>query len=145
MNIQVAVTIDAQPEVVWHTIEPVERHVDWMADAVSITFTGPTTRGAGTSFDCLTRVGPFRTMDHMVITEWEPARTMGIEHRGVVRGEGRFTLQPDGDNRTRFTWRQRLQLPAWMGGRVGEVVAKPVLTKVWRRNLARLKTLVEGT
>jgi hypothetical protein len=32
-----------------------------------------------------------------------------------------------------------------MGGRVGEVVAKPVLTKVWRRNLARLKTLVEGT
>jgi polyketide cyclase/dehydrase/lipid transport protein len=133
------------PQVVWSTIEPVEHHVDWMADAVSITFTGPTTRGAGTAFDCLTRVGPFRTTDHMVITEWEPGRAMGIEHRGAVTGHGRFTLQPDGDHRTRFTWRERLRLPMWMGGRFGEVIAKPVLMNMWQRNLARLKALVEGT
>ena len=145
MNIEVGVTIHAAPDVVWQTIEPVERHVDWMADAESITFTSPTTRGTGTSFDCLTRLGPFRTTDHIVITEWEPARVMGITHRGAVTGEGRFTLQPDGDDGTRFTWRERLRLPAWMGGRAGEVIAKPVLIKVWRRNLARLKTLVEGT
>ena len=90
MNIEVGVTIHAAPDVVWQTIEPVERHVDWMADAESITFTSPTTRGTGTSFDCLTRLGPFRTTDHMVITEWEPARVMGITHRGAVTGEGQL-------------------------------------------------------
>ena len=76
------------------SIEPIERHVDWMADAESITFTSTTQRGVGTRFDCLTRVGPFRTTDRMTVTEWEPGRAMGIEHRGVVTGRGRFTLAP---------------------------------------------------
>jgi len=94
MRIRVGVTIDATPAVVWRTVEPIERHVDWMTDAATITFTGRQTRGVGTAFDCLTKVGPFRLVDRMVVTEWAPAKTMGIEHRGVVSGRGRFTLRP---------------------------------------------------
>ena len=47
VKIKVGVVIDAPPEVVWRTVEQIERHVDWMADAVSITFTGtrPQRRG----------------------------------------------------------------------------------------------------
>ncbi len=64
-----------------------------MVDAESIRFTGPQTRGVGTSFDCVTKVGPIRLTDRMTVIEWEPGRRMGIEHHGLVTGRGRFSLR----------------------------------------------------
>ncbi len=143
MRIRIGVTIAAPPAEVWRVIEPIERHVDWMADAVSITFTSAMRRGVGTRFECVTRVGPLHTTDRLVVTEWEPGRVMGIEHHGVVTGRGRFTLGRRPRGRTRFTWTEELAFPWWMGGRVGALAAKPVLRAVWRRNLRRLKHLIE--
>ena len=143
MKIRVGIKIDAPPEVVWRTVESIERHVDWMTDAVSITFTGSSTRGVGTRFDCVTRIGPFRTTDRMTVTQWTPRRAIGIEHRGVVTGRGRFTLSRRGRNHTRFTWTEKLKFPWRMGGPVGALAAKPILRAVWRRNLRTLKRLVE--
>jgi carbon monoxide dehydrogenase subunit G len=144
MKIKVAVMIDAPPEVVWQTVEQIENHVDWMADAVSITFTTLEHRGEGTEFDCVTRIGPIRTTDRMLITQWTPRRAMGIKHQGVVTGWGRFALSRRKGNTTRFTWTERLKFPWWMGGRIGALAAKPILRKVWTRNLTNLKAIVEG-
>ncbi len=69
---------------------------------------------------------------------------MGIEHRGLVTGRGRFTLRRRRGDRTQFTWTERLTFPWWMGGAVGAFAAKPVLRAIWRRNLRRLKTIVEA-
>lgn len=122
---------------VWAAVRDIESHVQWMSDARSITFTSPTT------FDCLTVVGPFRTVDRMEIVSWEEGRTMGIRHVGLVRGEGRFVLTPIGEGEsTRFTWDERLRFPWWLGGPVGAALAKPVLRRIWRRNLADLRALV---
>ena len=109
-------------------------HVEWMEDAVAIRFTSPTT------FDCETRVGPFRTLDRMTITEWRPGRAIGISHVGLVKGRGRFTLSWAGPGRTRFTWSEELDLP-WF---FVPPVARVVLRRVWRRNLRNLKRLVES-
>lgn len=143
MRIEVAIDIDAPPATVWAVLEPVESHVEWMADAERITFRTEQRRGVGTEFECLTRVGPLSTTDVMTVTEWEPEAVMGIEHRGVVIGLGRFTLRPLAANRTRFRWEEELHLPVWMGGRVGEIAAKPILTRIWNGNLRRLRTRVE--
>jgi hypothetical protein len=67
---------------------------------------------------------------------------MGIEHRGVVTGTGRFTLTPT-DTGTRFCWREQLTFPWWMGGTAGGALAKPALRHVWRGNLERLRALIE--
>jgi carbon monoxide dehydrogenase subunit G len=142
VRIRIGTTIAAPPAEVWCVIEPVERHGEWMTDAESIRFTTAQTRGVGTAFDCVTRVGPFRTTDHMAIVEWDAPRAMGIEHRGVVTGAGRFTLDPE-DTGTRFTWSEQLTFPWRMGGPVGAFLARPVLRTIWRRNLRRLKGLVE--
>ncbi len=100
VSIRVGITIDAAPDAVWSVVEPIEHHVDWMADAESIRFTTAQTRGVGTAFDCVTKVGPIRLTDRMSVTEWEPGRAMGIEHRGVVTGRGRFTLERRDGGRT---------------------------------------------
>jgi hypothetical protein len=144
MRLRVGITIGASPAEVWRVIESIEHHPDWMVDAVSITFTSTTRRGVGTRFECLTRVGPFRTTDRMTVTEWDPGRAMGIEHLGVVTGRGRFRLRGHRHRRTRFTWTEELTFPWWMGSTVGAFAAKPVLRHVWRRNLRRLKQLIEN-
>lgn len=145
MGIVVSVEIDATPERVWDVVEPVERHVDWMHDAVAIRFTTEQTRGTGTEFLCDTKVGPFKLVDRMEITEWEAGRVMGVRHTGLVTGSGRFTLEPiDLGRRTRFTWAEDLVFPWWMGGPIGAWVGgKIALGPIWRRNLRNLKRLVE--
>ena len=119
-------------------------HVVWMADA-SLSVTTAQHSGVGTAFDCRTQIGPIRLVDAMSITQWVPGESMGVEHRGVVRGSGVFTLRRIGDRRTRFLWEERLTFPWWLGGPLGQVFGRPVLTRIWRGNLTRLKRMVEGT
>ena len=142
-RITVGTELEASPEKVWEIVRHVEDHVDWMHDAVAIRFTSPTTSGVGTTFDCDTKVGPFRLTDRMEITEWVDARTMGVRHVGVVTGTGAFTLEPLGTDRTRFTWSERLVFPWWMGGPIGAWFGGFVLRLVWKRNLRELRAIVE--
>ncbi len=144
MRMRVCTTIAAPPEVVWSEIEAIEDHPRWMTDAVSITFSDDRRRGVGTEFACLTKVGPFFTTDRFVVTAWEPAQRMAIEHRGAVKGDGEFVLRSRLGRRTRFCWREHLRFPWWMGGPVGALVAWPVLRLVWRRNLRRLRGRIEA-
>ena len=152
MSLRVETTIHASPEAVWAHLEDVASHVEWMADAVAIEFLTDRRRGTGTRFACLTRVWVFRTTDIMEITEWSPPRVMGVRHTGAVSGDGRFELHPaaasgsDGPGgSTTMTWTERLYFPWWMGGPLGATLARPVLRRIWRANLTRLKTLVEAT
>ena len=144
VRIAVATGIPATPDVVWAAIEDLGSHTAWMADAERITFVTDQRAGVGTAFDCLTVVGPLRTTDRMTVTEWEPGAVMGIRHAGSVTGTGRFTLEPS-PRGTRFRWSEELTFPWWLGGPVGEVAGKPVLTAVWRRNLDRLRAYVVET
>lgn len=145
-HIEVGIDLDASPQQVWKIVEPVERHVDWMADAVAIRFVNDQTRGVGTAFLCDTKVGPIKLTDRMEITEWIPEKVMGVRHVGVVTGTGRFTLTPiDSGTRTRFVWAEELKFPWWLGGRLGELIGgKLVMGLIWRRNLRELKKIVES-
>ncbi len=144
--IAVSIVIDALPDDVWKVLEPVERHVDWMADAEAIRFTTGQTRGVGTKFLCDTKVGPIRMTDPMEITEWEPGHAMGVRHTGIVSGVGRFTLSQRGPRSTNFIWRENLTFPWWLGGPIAGVLGgKVVLKFIWNRNLKALKQLVEAT
>lgn len=144
-RIYVSTVIDAPPDEVWRVVEPIERHVDWMADAEAIRFEGDQTRGVGTRFVCDTRVGPLRLTDRMEITEWEPGRAMGVRHTGLVTGSGRFTLDRAVDGGTLFAWEEELRFPWWMGGRLGELVGgRLVLRQIWKRNLRALQRIVDA-
>lgn len=143
-SIYVSIVIDAPPAAVWATVEPVERHVDWMADAEAIRFEGAQTRGVGTRFVCDTRVGPLKLADRMEITSWVPEREMGVRHQGLVTGTGRFTLTASADGGTLFAWEEELRFPWFLGARLGELIGgQLVLKAIWRRNLRSLKQLVE--
>ncbi len=136
-RVRVSTTIGAPPADVWADIRDIGRHVEWMHDAESITFSSGQREGVGTRFTCATRIGPLRTSDRMVVTEWAEGKQMGIRHEGVITGQGRFSLAPQGRG-THFTWDEELRFPWWLGGPIGAWAAAPLLAFVWRRNLRAL-------
>jgi len=144
-RIQVSVDIAASPDHVWNVVEPIERHIDWMTDAVAIRFKTDQTRGTGTEFFCDTKVAFISLVDEMTITSWIPGKAMGVTHTGVVTGTGEFTLSPIGNGHTKFTWTEELVFPWWLGGPIGAFVGGQIVMKaIWRRNLRTLKALAEA-
>ncbi|MDE2716193.1 MAG: SRPBCC family protein [Chloroflexota bacterium] len=141
VTIGVSTTVPAAPSVVWEDLRHIDRHIEWMSDAESIRFLTDDTEGVGVRFECVTRLGPMRLIDRMEVTGWRDARAMGIRHHGVVSGVGEFRLTPcaapDGAVHTHFEWSETLRFPWWMGGAIGAVVARRVLSAVWARNLRR--------
>ena len=141
VTIRISTSVPAAPSVVWEDLRRIERHVEWMSDAESIRFLTDDTEGVGTRFECVTRLGPLRLIDRTEVTDWRDGVVMGIRHHGVVSGVGQFRLTPlttpGGEAHTRFEWNETLRFPWWMGGPIGAVMARPVLSAVWARNLRR--------
>lgn len=136
-------TIHAPISSTWAELRVVERHVEWMADAASIAFHSDQREGVGTTFTCLTKVGPLRLRDVMTVTEWDDESRMSVRHQGLVTGEGTFELTPRGEQ-TFITWTERLRFPLWLGGPIGELIARPLFHLIWRGNLRRLAQIVEN-
>ena len=145
MSIRVSIVLRAPIEHVWNVVEPIERHVDWMADAVAIRFKTDQTRGIGTQFFCDTQVWKIKLVDEMTITSWIPQKEMGVTHTGVVTGTGVFTLEAVDAGSTRFTWTEKLTFPWWLGGPIGALVGGQIVMKaIWRKNLRGLQRIVES-
>jgi carbon monoxide dehydrogenase subunit G len=122
--------VRADVETVWDHLADIAAHVEWMADARSIRFTSATTEGVGTTFECVTKVGPLRLVDRMEVTEWVPEQAMAVRHTGIVTGSGRFTLAPKGP-RTELAWTEELSFPWW----IPSLPASFVMKQIWRWNL----------
>jgi hypothetical protein len=140
-RIRVSTTLPAPPAAVWAEVSDLASHVRWMAEAESLRVTTRPRAGVGTTMEVATRVGPFRLTDVLEVTEWRPRRAIGVRHVGIVGGTGRFTLRRRWlrPGSTRFTWEEQLVFPARLGGPVGAALAAPVLRRVWKGNLRRLR------
>tara|TARA_B100001559_G_scaffold313531_1_gene312682 strand:+ start:1852 stop:2343 length:492 start_codon:yes stop_codon:yes gene_type:complete len=143
-NISVETIIEASLEEVWESVANIQSHVNWMDDAVSIDFIGDRQQGIGTTFDCETKIGPFKLTDRIEITEWVESKTIGVSHKGLVSGSGQFTLLQLDPIRTTFTWEESLVFPFWMGGPLRNPIGKKILESVWKQNLKNLKELIES-
>jgi len=141
-RIQISQVIDRTPSEVWNEMRHIERHVNWMHDAVEIRFTSDSREGIGTSFICLTKVGPFKTQDVMTITDWRDNEVMGVTHAGIVKGSGKFTITPHNPG-SLVKWEEKLEFPSWALGSLGALLAKPILRLIWTKNLENLKRIID--
>ena len=137
-GIEISKTINAAVEAVWAELERVEKHSEWMTDAIDVRFDDEQRRGVGTRITVATKVGPFRTADRMEFVRWDPLAAMGVRHRGLIGGEGVFTLTANDDATTTVTWREDLEFPWYLGRSLGAWLARPVLRHIWRGNLENL-------
>lgn len=140
----VEVVINRDDVQVWKHLSDIGQHCSWMLDAKEIRFTSSSHAGVGTTFDCLTQVGPLRMTDRMEIIEWQKGRAIGVRHVGAVTGLGRFVIRSLGPDETEVTWTERLTFPKWSVPIITGPIIRTVLHRVWTHNLQHLKRIVES-
>jgi len=129
-------------QVVWERLADIASHASWMKEATSIEFMTSQHTGVGTIVDVPTRVGPFATTDRIEFTAWNEPSDLAVRHSGVVSGTGTFMLDEMGPSLTTVTWQESIGLTHRLGGRLGELLARPIITRIWERNLRDLETQI---
>ena len=114
-TISVSTIIDKSLNDVWSEVSILKNHTNWMKDAVNIEFLDEKTQGLGTKMKVLTKVGPIKLFDYMTVTEWIDKKSIGVDHVGIVTGKGKFTLEELSSEQTKFTWKETLKFPIYLG------------------------------
>ena len=134
------VDVDAPAEVTWAAVVDWAAQGDWM---LGTRVSGG--HGVGARVEAFTGVGRLGFADVMEITLWQPPRACHVRHLGrVVRGTGAFEVEPRGDGRSRFVWREDLDLPLGLLGRVGWPLVRPFFAYGVQLSLRRFARSVEA-
>lgn len=143
--IQIALHIEIarRPEAVWPFLVDWERLDVWMQEASDFRVIGSQREGVGVEAEATVRIAGITTRDRIRVTQWQPPAVLEMAHLGWVEGIGYMELSPIERGSDLF-WRETL-LPPWgWAGRIGMLMARPLMRRIFRRDLLRLKELVEA-
>lgn len=131
-------------DVVWHLITDWEHQGDWMLEASDFVVVSAVRDGVGVEAEATINIGGITTRDRIRVAAWEPNKHLRIEHLGWVSGTGDIYLTPLGRRQTHLFWREELTPPLGIVGAVGMTVFKPVMGRIFRRDLRVLAGLVRA-
>jgi hypothetical protein len=140
--IELASTMPGPPASVWTLITDWEHQDDWMLEASDFVVTSPHREGTGVTAEATITIGGISTRDAIEVVAWEPEEHLAIEHQGWVSGRGELHLTPLGADRTHLYWIEHLFPPLGILGTVGLLGFKPLMERVFRRDLRVLEGLV---
>ena len=135
--------IPAPPDVVWRLVTDWERQGEWMLEASDFVVTSPHREGLGVEAEATITIGGIRTRDPIRVIGWEPGHRLAIEHLGWVSGYGEIYLTPSGPGRSHVFWREELTPPLGILGAIGLSLFKPVMKRVFERDVRVLTRLAE--
>ena len=144
VSIEVAQTVPGPPPIVWELITDWEHQDDWMLEASDFKVISEQREGVGVEAEATIKIGGITTRDVVRVTGWEPNRRLAIEHEGWVSGHGEIHLTPLGNDRTHIFWREELTPPIGMLGAVGLTAFKPLMARIFKRDLRVLSGLVRA-
>ena len=129
------------PERVFAALVDWETQGQWMV-GTQVHADGPA-QGLGGRLSAFTGVGRVGFLDTMEIVEWQRPRLVRVRHTGdVVMGDGVFEVLALPDGRSRFVWREELELPLGAVGRAGFAVVRPFFAAGVDRSLRTFARLV---
>ena len=133
--LEMETTVPAPPEVVWRLITDWERQGDWMLEASDFVVTSPHREGVGVEAEATIKIAGIKTRDKVRVTGWDPPRRLAIEHLGWVSGAGEIYVVPSGPGRSHLFWREELYPPLGLLGALGLTVFKPLMRRIFVRDL----------
>jgi hypothetical protein len=138
------VDVDAPVEATWAAAVDWARQGEWML-GTRVRPTAGNGQGVGARLEAFSGIGPVGFVDPMEITLWQPPRACHVRHLGrVVKGTGAFEVEPRGDGRSRFHWREDLDLPLGVVGRLGWLLVRPLFAYAVQLSLRRFARLVRA-
>ncbi|MDQ3620617.1 MAG: SRPBCC family protein [Actinomycetota bacterium] len=142
--LEMAATLPGPPEVVWDLITDWEHQDDWMLEASDFVVLGSQREGIGVEAEATIKIGGVKTRDRIRVVAWEPLRLLSIAHEGWVAGRGELFLTPIGKDRTHMFWREELEPPLGVLGSIGLTIFKPLMGRIFRRDLRILAGLTRA-
>ena len=144
-RLALSVDVDAPADATWAAAVDWAHQGDWML-GTRVTPTAGNGEGVGGRLEAFSGIGRLGFLDPMEITLWQPPRACHVLHTGrVVRGTGAFEVEPRGDSRSRFHWREDLVLPLGLLGRVGWLLVRPLFAYGVRLSLKRFARQVAAS
>jgi hypothetical protein len=132
------------PDAIWELITDWEHQDDWMLEASDFVVVSDAREGVGVEAEATIRIGGIQTRDRVRVAEWDPPRRLGIEHLGWVTGRGVIELTPVAGRRTHVWWREELNPPLGALGAIGMTAFKPLMARIFRRDLRILGGLARA-
>jgi uncharacterized membrane protein len=145
ISIETSEVAEAPPSVVWALITDWERQDDWMLESSHVTVISEQREGVGVEAEATIRIGGIKTRDRVRVSGWEPNKRLAIDHRGWVTGHGEILLTPLSGDRTHIFWREELEPPLGLAGAVGMTGFRPMMKRIFRRDLRVLAALARTT
>ena len=142
--VEVAETMPGSPPIVWELITDWEHQGDWMLEASDFKVLSAQREGVGVEAEATVRIGGIATRDVVKVVAWEPNRHLAIAHGGWVSGRGDIYLTQLAPGRTHVYWREELHPPLGILGAVGLVAFKPLMRRIFARDLRVLAGLVRA-
>ena len=137
------VDVDAPVEQTWAGVTDWAGQGQWML-GTRVWPTRNDGRGVGGAMEAFTGVWRLGFLDRMEITLWEPPHRCHVLHLGrVVRGTGAMEVEALAGGRSRFVWREDLDLPLGLLGRLGWPLVRPAFAFGVMLSLRRFARWVE--
>ncbi len=141
--LELTVDVDAPVEDTWAGATDWSRQGEWML-GTKVCPTALDGQAVGGRIEAFTGLGRLGFLDTMDITVWEPPYRCHVLHTGrIVRGTGEFEVRGRGDRRSTFVWREGLELPLGVVGRLGWPVVRPVFAAGVQASLKKFARWVE--
>ena len=144
VTVEMAQTMPAPPEVVWRLITDWEHQDDWMLEASDFVVISEAREGVGVRAEATVKIGGISTRDVVTVVGWEPERRLAIRHEGWVAGVGEILLTPIGSDRTHVFWSEELEPPVGVAGALGLSAFKPLMRRIFQRDLRVLAGLARA-
>ena len=142
LHITTSVDIARPPAVVWPYLVDWERLDRWMHEASDFAVVSDRREGVGVEATATVRIAGITTRDRIRVTRWEPPSILEIAHLGWVSGLGYMEISPT-DKGSEVFWRESLQPPWSIVGRIGMRMFTPMMRRIFQRDLELLRQLVE--
>ncbi len=137
-----SVRVGAPIERTWAELADVPGQVRWMAELKAVRIETPGPMRVGTRAVGLVRIFGVPVWDPVEVVGWDPPHRFAIRHMGLFAGGGVITLEVIDGATTLVRWDETLRPPVFP--HLGELIARPILSRIFQADLETFARLVEG-
>lgn len=138
------ITIRASQRTIFDYISNWEKQSDWIM-FTTVSRLSDSAIQQDLNLLAITKIGPVRLVDTMVVTDWQPFNRIVIEHTGrIVLGKGIFSVQKVSNDSCKFVWQEITPVPFGLIGQIGLAIFKPIINVPFNMSLKRLKSNIES-
>jgi uncharacterized protein YndB with AHSA1/START domain len=141
-NVQRSVAIKASPEETMAVLSDAERWPDWYPGMTEIHVAGPFPEKGGTATFKVKSAGVSMQIAETVL-DYQPGKLQLLQMEGMLSGQARWELTPDGDGTTLTTTFDYVLRGGVIGRVADALVVKHMNARSLEEALGNLKALVE--